>query len=56
MAYKKFLDKLKIWFMPTGWRPKDVESIFIYKTQSNKQIKYYPSYNYFQKVIGVFHF
>ena len=53
---KKFLDKLKIWFMPTGWRPKDVESIFIYKTQSNKQIKYYPSYNYFQKVIGVFHF
>ena len=53
---KKFLDKLKIWFMPTGWRPKDVESIFIYKTQSNKQIKYYPSYNYFQKVIGIFHF
>ena len=53
---KKFLDKLKIWFMPTGWRPKDVESIFIYKTQSNKQTKYYPSYNYFQKVIGVFHF
>tara|TARA_Y100001970_G_scaffold248652_1_gene318396 strand:+ start:18587 stop:19816 length:1230 start_codon:yes stop_codon:yes gene_type:complete len=53
---KKFLDKLKIWFMPTGWRPKDVESIFIYKTQYNKQIKYYPNYNYFQKVIGVFHF
>lgn len=53
---KKFLDKLKIWFMPTGWRPKDVESIFIYKTQSNKQIKYYPNYNYFQKLIGVFHF
>ena len=53
---KKFLDKLKIWFMPTGWRPKDVESIFIYNTQSKKQKKYYPNYNSFQKIIGIFHF
>ena len=53
---KKFLDKLKIWFMPTGWRPKDVESIFIYNTQPKKQKKYYPNYNSFQKLIGIFHF
>ena len=53
---KKFLDKLKIWFMPTGWRPKDVEGILIHKTQSKKQKKYYPDYNSFQKIIGIFHF
>jgi len=53
---KNFFDKLKIWFMPTGWRPKDVEAIFIYKTQSKKQKKYYHNYNNFQKIIGIFHF
>lgn len=25
---KSFLDKLRIWFMPTGWRPKDVATAF----------------------------
>lgn len=25
---KKFTDKLKLWFMPTGWRPKDVAEKF----------------------------
>ncbi len=25
---KNFKDKLRIWFMPTGWRPEDVESKF----------------------------
>jgi len=25
---KKFVDKLKIWFMPTGWRPADVEVLY----------------------------
>ena len=25
---RKWKDKFKIWFMPTGWRPKDVEKLF----------------------------
>tara|TARA_B110000014_G_C20086196_1_gene568123 strand:- start:131 stop:1381 length:1251 start_codon:yes stop_codon:yes gene_type:complete len=35
-------DKLRIWFMPTGWRPKDVEQRFPLKKIDNpyKQIKY----------------
>jgi len=53
---KNFSDKIRIWFMPTGWRPKDVENMFIYKTQSKKQKKYYPNYNNSEKLIGIFHF
>ena len=25
---KNFIDKFKIWFMPTGWRPSDVEKLY----------------------------
>ena len=25
MAHKSWVDKLRIWFMPTGWRPADVK-------------------------------
>ena len=25
---RKWKDKLRIWFMPTGWRPKDVEKLY----------------------------
>ena len=53
---KKFSDKIKIWFMPTGWRPKDVENVIKYKTQSKNQEKYYPNYTNLFKLVGVFHF
>lgn len=29
---KKWVDKLRLWFMPTGWRPKDVSARFPVKT------------------------
>jgi sterol desaturase/sphingolipid hydroxylase (fatty acid hydroxylase superfamily) len=53
---KKFSDKIKIWFMPTGWRPKDVEKVFKYKTQLKKQKKYYPNYTNSYKILGIFQF
>jgi len=53
---KKISDKIKIWFMPTGWRPKDVENLIKYKTQLKNQEKYYPNYTNLYKIIGVFHF
>ncbi|MBT5096750.1 MAG: sterol desaturase family protein, partial [Candidatus Marinimicrobia bacterium] len=39
---KTWKDKLRIWFMPTGWRPKDVEDLFPIKSirDSKSQIKY----------------
>jgi len=39
---KTWKDKLRIWFMPTGWRPKDVEDLFPIKSTRNSksQIKY----------------
>ena len=39
---KKWKDKLRIWFMPTGWRPKDVETLFPIKSieDPKSQIKY----------------
>ena len=38
-------DKLRIWFMPTGWRPKDVENEFpiVSINSSNDYEKYYPN-------------
>jgi len=40
-----WLDKLKIWFMPTGWRPKDVKNKFPILTidSSRDYEKYYPN-------------
>tara|TARA_B100000945_G_scaffold138640_1_gene110877 strand:- start:395 stop:1204 length:810 start_codon:yes stop_codon:yes gene_type:complete len=40
-----WLDKFRIWFMPTGWRPKDVEKKFPVATidSSNNYEKYYPN-------------
>tara|TARA_A100001037_G_scaffold306817_1_gene356081 strand:- start:3974 stop:5215 length:1242 start_codon:yes stop_codon:yes gene_type:complete len=39
---KYFWDKIRIWFMPTGWRPKDVAERFPIQTTENPfdQIKY----------------
>ena len=39
-----FLDKFKIWFMPTGWRPEDVEKKYPIKSIDSvyEYKKYYP--------------
>ena len=39
---KRIIDKIRIWFMPTGWRPKDVEKEFPLEiiNDPKKQIKY----------------
>ena len=51
-------DKLRIWFMPTGWRPKDVIEKFprnVIKDPHNRS-KYRPNYSIFLKFVAVFHF
>ena len=54
---RKWKDKLRIWFMPTGWRPQDVSKIFpIISRESDKNKKYKPTYNFNWKVIAVVHF
>ena len=41
---KNYIDKFKIWFMPTGWRPNDVSLKFPIQKIDNplKQKKYNP--------------
>ena len=53
---KKWNDKLKLWFMPTGWRPEDVLSKFPRKTITNvfSQKKYSPEYDWRHKLMAVF--
>ena len=55
---KNWLDKLKVWFMPTGWRPKDVSERFprLIIDDINSLEKYNPQYTFIQIMIGVFHF
>jgi len=54
---RKWKDKLRIWFMPTGWRPQDVSKIFpVISRESDKNKKYKPTYNFNWKVIAVVHF
>ena len=54
---QKWQDKLRIWFMPTGWRPKDVSILFpIVSREINTRKKYKPTYNFNWKVIAVIHF
>ena len=55
---KNWGDKLKLWFMPTGWRPVDVALSFprqgiddIYALE-----KYAPVYSFKHKLTAVFHF
>ena len=53
-----FKDKLRIWFMPTGWRPNDVVEKFprnIIKDHNNRE-KYSPNYSNFMKFTAIFHF
>jgi alkylglycerol monooxygenase len=51
---KHWKDKIRIWFMPTGWRPKDVEEkypVFYLKGKDVYQFeKYSPSYSIFFKI------
>ncbi|MBT3281494.1 MAG: sterol desaturase family protein [Cryomorphaceae bacterium] len=51
-------DKLKLWFMPTGWRPKDVQGRFPRNTVEDvySQEKYKPNYNLLHKIFIGFHF
>ena len=54
---KNWIDKLKIWFMPTGWRPKDVEDRFpITPRPIDSEDKYNPFYNNQWKAIALIHF
>ena len=47
---KNWTDKLKIWWMPTGWRPKDVAIKFPrQQTDWKHQVKYNPPSNSFTK-------
>lgn len=50
-------DKIKIWWMPTGWRPQDVADRFPRPlTEANDQTKYNPPANTFLKVWALFQF
>ena len=47
---RKWWDKIRIWFMPTGWRPEDVIErfpIFYYKDNVYEQVKYRSKINNF---------
>ena len=55
---KNWNDKLKIWFMPTGWRPADVAKRFPRPIVENvfEQQKYAPVYRAKHKLIAAFQF
>ena len=55
---KKWGDKFKLWFMPTGWRPKDVVDRFPASVIENVYVleKYAPKYLILHKIIAVFQF
>ena len=54
---KNWIDKLKIWFMPTGWRPLDVVERFpINPRLVDANNKYNPQYSSKWKIIALIHF
>ena len=55
---KRWADKFRLWFMPTGWRPKDVAERFPRPIVENvfAQKKYAPVYSTKHKLIALFHF
>jgi len=54
---KSWLDKIRIWFMPTGWRPSDVElSHPIKKQSSGTQVKYDPQTSSKTKYYAMFQY
>ena len=55
---KNWLDKFRLWFMPTGWRPADVVQRFPRPIVEDvfAQKKYAPVYTNKHKLIALFHF
>ena len=55
---KNWGDKFKLWFMPTGWSPKDVADRFPISAIENIYAleKYAPKYSTLHKIIAVFQF
>ena len=54
---KSWLDKFKIWFMPTGWRPSDVAISHPARKQiAGEQIKYNPDANDSVKYYALFQY
>ena len=55
---KNWLDKFRLWFMPTGWRPADVAQRFPRPILEDvfTQKKYAPIYTKKHKLIALFHF
>ena len=54
---KKWKDKFRIWFMPTGWRPKDVCIQFpISARMMDANAKYTPHYDNAWKTLAAIHF
>ena len=53
---RKWNNKLKLWFMPTGWRPGDVSLKFPRQTVTDvyNQKKYSPEYDWRHKLMAVF--
>ena len=53
-----FIDKLRVWFMPTGWRPADVIDKFPRPITEDiiSRVKYNPHYSPLLKGIALFHF
>ena len=51
-------DKLKLWFMPTGWRPNDVSEKFPQHIVADvyDQKKYSPQYSFKHKLMTIFQF
>ena len=54
---KDRLSKIKIWFMPTGWRPPDVIKRFpLVSRKSQPLLRYNPKYSKSWKLVAIFHF
>ena len=54
---KDRLSKIKIWFMPTGWRPPDVIKRFpLVSRKSQPLLRYNPKYSKSWKFVAIFHF
>tara|TARA_B110000091_G_C13813334_1_gene476349 strand:+ start:1491 stop:2750 length:1260 start_codon:yes stop_codon:yes gene_type:complete len=55
---KNWVDKFKLWFMPTGWRPEDVSNRFPRPIANSvyAQEKYAPKYTTVHKFFAVFQF
>lgn len=54
---KNWLSKIKIWFMPTGWRPQDVIDRFpVTSRKLQPSLRYDPEYTKSWKFVALLHF